>query len=322
MAGDTLDRAIALKRAGRLDEAVILLESILVNEPRNAAALAHLAHSQLRRGHPERALAELARASAASGTTAFVARVRGEALYRLSRHREAARAFEEAVALGDDGTWSLVRLARSLLRVGDLEGARQAGLRAAEREVDSGQGLMVLGEIALRERKSEEAEELLSRAHEREPANDYIRSRLVEAQLLRLPPEQRAREVEVLLKSGGGDNRYLHQVLARVRSQLGDERGAAREWRRSYGAHGDPFARANEGYALKRAGDLEGAARILRECLMEAPQDMILFRNYVRLQYQRGATDELERTLRELLPIAPEHRRGAVYGELRKLAPD
>jgi hypothetical protein len=45
---------------------------------------------------------------------------------------------------------------------------------------------------------------------------------------------------------------------------------------------------------------------------------VILFRTYVSLQRQRGELDELRQTLQELLPIAGA-RKGAVYGELRKL---
>jgi tetratricopeptide (TPR) repeat protein len=319
MADDRLARAQALKRERRYDEAVILLERLLVDEPRNGLALAHLAHCQLLRGRPGRALAELERAASVSGTTSFVARLRGEALYRLSRHREAAQAFEDAVALGDEGTWSLVWLARALDRVGDVEGARQAASRAAEREPESGQGWLMLGEIALRQGEVDQAEALLAKAHEREPENQYLYARLIEARLLQVPVDRRAAEVEVLLKSSGRGNRHLLQVLARVKSQLGDDGAAAQVWRRSQDARPDPYARKMEGYALKKAGDLEGAARVLREYLLENPGDVVAFRTYVRLQWQREAKEELEQTLQELLPVAGE-RRGAVYGELRKLA--
>jgi hypothetical protein len=45
-----------------------------------------------------------------------------------------------------------------------------------------------------------------------------------------------------------------------------------------------------------------------------------LFQNFVRLQRKRGELDELRATLEELVPLAGG-RRGAVYGELRKLGP-
>ena len=59
-------------------------------------------------------------------------------------------------------------------------------------------------------------------------------------------------------------------------------------------------------------------AVLLRDVLLEDPGDVILFKTYVSLQRQLGAIDELRQTLQELLPIAGL-RKGAVYGELRKL---
>jgi tetratricopeptide (TPR) repeat protein len=317
---NALERALGLRRAGRLDEAVIALESLLVDEPRNGLALAHLAQLQLRRGRPDQALAELDRAEAAAGTTAFTAHVRGDALYRLGRHADAARAYEDALALGDRGSWPLVQLARCRIRLRDLPGARDAGSRAVERDPDSAAGWTVLGEVAAAEDDLAQAEAMYARAHECDPEDQYAYARLVRARLLQLPPEKRTREVKVLLKTGGRDNSHLLGVLAQVQRELGDETAAAEAWRRSgdRAAGGDLFARKQEGYARRRAGDLEGAAHVLRDCLLRAPQDVILFKTYVGLERQRGATDELKQTLQELLPVAGP-RRGAVYAELRRL---
>jgi tetratricopeptide (TPR) repeat protein len=318
VADDALARALALKRDGRLDEAVIALETLLAREPRNGYALAHLAHCQLQRGHPSLALEELRRAEAASGTTPFVARLRGETLWKMSKYPEAARSFEEALALGDSGTRSLVGLARCRFRLGDLEAAQEAAGRAVERDPTSDAGWLVLGEVAARRQDAARAEEMFAKANAHEPTNAYAYARLIEARLLQLPVEERAREVEVLVGSGGQRNEHLLAVLAKVKSQLGDEAAAAETWGRSRRLKGDLYAQKMEGYALRRAGDLDGAARVLRDSLIRDPQDVVLFRTYVSLQKQRGADEELERTLRELLPVAGE-RRGAVYGELKKL---
>jgi len=317
---NALERALGLKREGRFDEAVIALESLLVSEPRNGLALAHLAHCQLRRGRPEQAVQELDRADQAAGTTAYTAHLRGDALYRLGRHRDAARAYEDALALGDPGSWPLVQLARCRIRLRDLPGARDAGNRAVERQPDAASGWTVLGEVAAAENDHVQAEAMYARAHELEPDDQYAYARLVRARLLQLPEEARAREVKVLLKSGGRGNSHLLGVLAQVQRELGDETAAAEAWRRSgdRAPAGDLFARKQEGYARRRAGDLEGAAHLLRDCLLQTPQDVILFKTYVGLERQRGATDELKQTLQELLTVAGQ-RRGAVYAELRRL---
>jgi predicted Zn-dependent protease len=316
-----LERALELKRSGRLDEAVIALEALLANDPGNAVALAHLAQCQLRRRRPADALSELDRAEAAGGVTAFSARVRADALYRLGRHREAATAYEEADALGDRDPFTLAQLARCRLRVNDVDGARDAAVRAVERDPHGAAGHVAMGEVAARSGDAADAESRFQRARELAPDDEYAYARLIEARLLQLPPEDRARELEVLMRSTGRENRFLPGVLARLRSQLGDEEGAAAAWRSGQRQGASLFARAQEGYALRRAGRLDEAAVLLRDVLLEDPSDVILFRTYVGLQRKRGALDELERTLEELLPIAGA-RRGAVYGELRKLRTD
>jgi tetratricopeptide (TPR) repeat protein len=261
----------------------------------------------------------LDRAEAVAGTTAFTARVRGDLRYREQRWREAARCYEEANALGDGGTWSLVQLARCQLRLGDLDGARGSAGRAIERDEKASDAWLVLGEVARREDRFADALRLVEQAHRLAPENDYAYAKLIEMRLLTLPPEAREREVEVLLRSGGKDNRHLLAVLAQVRSQTGDEERAAEAWAVRRQRHGsDLFARKQEGFALRRAGKLGEAAAIMRLCLLEDPADKVLFRTFIHLQRARGALDELRATLEELLPVAGD-RRGAVYGELRKL---
>ncbi|MGH9185348.1 MAG: tetratricopeptide repeat protein [Acidimicrobiales bacterium] len=317
-----LERALESKRAGRLDETVIALEALLSRFPTHAVALAHLAEVQLRRRRLSEAADALDRAEAAAGTTAFTARVRGDLRYREQRWRDAARCYQEAGALGERGAWSLVQLARCHLRLGDVEAARGAASRAVEREDSAHEAWMVLGDIALRDDRLDDAVGMFERAQRHAPDDEYAYARLIEVRLRRLPPDQREREVDVLLRGRARDNRHLLGVLARVRSEGGDDDHAADAWRERRERHGgDLFARKQEGFALRRAGKLDEAAAIMRSCLLEDPSDVILFRTYVHLQRSRDARDELRATLEELLPIAGR-RRGAIYGELRRLGGD
>ena len=319
MATRALQRAVELKRAGRLDESVIALEAVLSQSSRNPVALAHLAEVQLRRRRLAEAGDALDRAEAIAGTTAFSARVRGDLRYREQRWRDAARCYEDANALGERGTWSLVQLARCHLRLGDLDGARGAAGRAIERDEKASDAWLVLGEVARREERFGDALRLVEQAHRHAPDDEYAYAKMIEMRLLGLPPEEREREVEVLLRSAGKDNRHLLAVLAQVRRETGDEERAAEAWGARRERHGgDLFARKQEGFALRRAGKLDEAAAIMRSCLLEDPADKVLFRTFIHLQRARGALGELQATLEELLPVAGD-RQGAVYGELRKL---
>jgi tetratricopeptide (TPR) repeat protein len=313
-----LDEAVQFKHAGRLDEAVIALEGVLSRTPASFPALVQLAEVQLRRDRLTDAGAALDRAEAVAGVTARTARLRGDLHFKARQWADAARSYHDADALGDAGTWSLQRLAQCRLHLGDLEGARGAASRAAEREPESAQPWVALGDVAATEGHLDEAEAMYAKAHERQPGNQWAYAKLVETRVLKLPPEEQAREVQVLLKTTGRDNKHLVGVLAKLRSDHGDNDAAAQAWGRR-AKEGDLFARKQEGFQLRKAGRLEEAAAVLGPCLLAEPEDQYVFSSYVSLQRQRGAVDELRRTLEAALPRAGR-RKGAYYGALRKLA--
>lgn len=317
MSPTEFDEILRLKRASRWGEAAAFLEEILTRSPSDASALTQLADVHVRGHRFREAESALDQAETLAGTTAETATIRGNLRYAQKRFKDAVTAYREAAGLTERGTWPLLQLARSHLRLGDLDAAKGAAMQAAERDPKSGSPWLVLGEIATKE-GNPEAVELLEKAHELSPADRFVYARLVEAKLLALPPEEREHEVEVLLRTSGDDNEYLTAVLAKLRSKGGDEAGAAAAWRNARVNKGSAYARKQEAYALKRAGSLDEAAALFRTCLLEEPEDIPLMRTYVSMQTKRGATDELQETLEQMLPIAGS-RRGAVYGELRKL---
>ena len=317
MSSSPLDEAVQLKRAGRLDEALIALEGVLSRSPASFPALIQLAEVQLRRDRLTDAGAALDRAEAVAGVTARTASMRGDLHYKDRRWADAARSYHDADALGDAGTWSLQRLAQCRLHLGDLEGARGAASRATEREPDSAQAWVALGDVAATAGQLDEAEAMYAKAHEREPANQWAYAKLVEARVLQLPAGEQDREVQVLLKTTGRDNKHLVGVLAKLRGHHGDNDAAAEAWGRR-AREGDLFARKQEGFQLRKAGKLEEAAAVLGPCLLAEPADRYVFSSYVSLQHERGAVDELRRTLEAALPRAGS-RKGAYYGALRKL---
>jgi len=315
---DELGKAFELMRAGELDAAVIVLEGLLARHPSHPLALARLAEVQVRRGRRAEASECLDRAEALGGTTALTARLRGDLDYRAQRFAEAAQSYQDADALGDGGTWSLVQLARCRLRLRDLVGARGAALKAVERRPKDAAGWVVLGDVAKREGRLADAEEMYSRAHEADPDDSFAYARLVEARVLGLAPEDRSREVEVLLKTTARGNTHLQGLLAKLARDQGQLDQATDNWAKALAAKGDRYSRKNYAFSLQRAGRLDEAAAVLRRCLADDPADVVVFRNYVHLQRKRGALGELRHTLEELLPSAGV-RAGAFHGELRKL---
>ena len=317
MSPTEFDEVLRLKRASRWGDAVAFLEEILARSPFDGSALTQLADVHVRGRRFREAESALDHAETLAGTTAETATIRGNLRYAQKRFKDAVTAYREAAGLTERGAWPLLQLARSHLRLGDLDAAKGAAMQAAERDPKSGSPWLVLGEIAAKE-GNPEAVELLEKAHELSPSDPFVYAKLVEAKLLALPPEEREREVEILLRTAGDDNEHLTGILARLRSKGGDEQGAAAAWRSVRVNKGSAYARKQEAYALRRAGNYPEAAALFRTCLLEQPEDKVLMRVYVSMQTERGATDELRETLEQMLPVAGS-RRGAVYGELRKL---
>ena len=314
-----LEEVSQLKRQGRFDEAVIALEGVLSHTPAHFPSLIQLADVQIRRDRLDEAAAALDRAEAVAGTTAVTARMRGDLHYKARQFAGAARSYADADALGDTGTWSLERLAQCRLRLGDLDGARGAASRAVERDPSAASAWVALGDIAMRDDHLDEAEAMFRRAHDAEPANQWAYAKLVEAQVLKLPPGERAREIQVLLKTTGKENKHLAGVLAKLRSQDGDNEAAAKVWSER-AKTGDLYARTQEGFALRKAGKFDEAAAVLGPCLIADPENLYVFNCYVSVQKRRGAIDELRRTLDQALPGAGR-RQGAYFAALRKLPP-
>ena len=315
---DELSDALQLVRSGALDKAVIALEALLAKDPSDPLALAHLAEVQVRRARRTEAAQCLDRAEAVAGTTAFTARLRGDLHYKASRYAEAAKCYQDADALGDKGAWSLVQLARCRVRLRDIEGARGAASKAVERYPGDTGGWLVLGDIAKRDGRLKDAEDMYSRAHDASPSDAFAYARLIEARVSALSPEVAGREVEVLLRTTARGNRHLQALLAKLRANQGSLGQAAETWAQALSDNGDPYSRRMYAFSLLKAGRKDEAAPALAQALADDPTNVVVFRNYVRLQRQRGALGELRSTLEQLLPRAGE-RSGAFHGELRKL---
>ena len=99
-------------RAGAIDEAAAIYQTVLASEPENARALYLLGVANLQRGGAEAAIALLERARAAAPGDADVLNTLGEALRVLGRNSAAAEAFRGALALAPDHPHAAANLAR------------------------------------------------------------------------------------------------------------------------------------------------------------------------------------------------------------------
>ncbi len=122
-AGGRLERALTLQQAGRLDEAADLCAEVLAAEPRHIAALHLLGILEDERGRYAEAERWLAAALNAEPRSVIAALRRGGALLRLRRLEEAARSFEQVLAISRDIAEGWHGLGLALL---DLRGPQAA----------------------------------------------------------------------------------------------------------------------------------------------------------------------------------------------------
>lgn len=100
--GDTLRRAVALHRAGRLDEAGRLYRAVLIADAKHTDALTLLGTVCMQRGEWEEGFRFIDRSLALNPRQPHALVNRGNALARLKRFDEALLAYDRAIALRPD----------------------------------------------------------------------------------------------------------------------------------------------------------------------------------------------------------------------------
>ena len=128
---ELLSAALTHQKAGRLDQAASLYETILTDAPDHADALHYSALIALRRGDAAAAIERLDRAAAAAPQKPVIHNDRGASLRLAGRLAEAKDALQRATELepGYADAWN--NLGIVLRAIGDFAGARDALERAA-----------------------------------------------------------------------------------------------------------------------------------------------------------------------------------------------
>jgi len=127
-----LDKAIALHRGGRLDDAKRIYEQILAADPEHASAWHFLGVLQHQTGHSEVAAAYVAKAIELDPSYADACNNLGNIYRETDHYDEALRAYEQAVAIAPDhaDAWNNIGVIRS--GGGEYAEAEKAYARAIE----------------------------------------------------------------------------------------------------------------------------------------------------------------------------------------------
>jgi predicted O-linked N-acetylglucosamine transferase (SPINDLY family) len=336
-----LETAIERHRAGDLVEARAMYRQCLSDTPTHPAAAFRAGLLELQEGHPEVALALIARAAAADPGDLRHHMGLGQVLQTLRRHAEAAAAYRRVLqadphsadahfALGvslqslEDHTGAMDayeaalrsrpdfsdawnNLGNSRRLCGRLDLAAAAYGRALTLAPDHAHALSNLGTLLLEMGRLEEAVAVLQRAVERAPSGTSHAVNLGIA----LCRQRRFAAAEAVL-SGALDRNHQHPEaafnLGIARHGLGKLRHAADHYRHAMALRpGYADAMTNLGNVHRELGEFGLAETAYASALRVRPGCTAALNNLGCLLRSRGRLEEAEAVLRRGLHRHPDH---------------
>lgn len=212
---ERLRRAQEFLRQDRLAEAAAEYRAALAQDPKCVRALEGLSRVSSRMEDAPAALAFISRAAEVSPDDASIVNELGVALVSAGRKKDAARAFERAMALDPRDPLALLNAAQNQADLGDWEAARRHAERAAALIPEDATPWVLLGRFQMRQEKYAQAvapfREAARRAPEQAMVQYFLGKSLAQAgrreealEPLRAalrgnPPADVRREVEAML---------------------------------------------------------------------------------------------------------------------------
>src|SRR3954447_7656496 len=168
---EALQRAEALVKVRRFDQAAVLLASVIAGDPANPRPRCLLAQCQLGLDDPQAALDAASGAVVANPEYEWAHRLRALALIRLGRAREGVEAARIAVGLAPRSHFGYVVLIEAELATRDLVAAQRSAAMALEIAPNRSDTHNAAGNVALRTLRPHEAEERFRTALSIDPEN-------------------------------------------------------------------------------------------------------------------------------------------------------
>jgi len=164
-------RAAAARQAGKLDEAIDLLERAVAHGPKDFGAWNNLGNALLEGDQPEKAIKAFERAKALNPGAAIVHLNMGQALASAERHDESLRAFQEAARLDPEDGMAAFEFGKCLLRLGRPEEALPILSKAARISRTNPNVFLVIGLTYARLQDLNQAEQSYRMAIHVDPAH-------------------------------------------------------------------------------------------------------------------------------------------------------
>jgi tetratricopeptide (TPR) repeat protein/DNA-binding beta-propeller fold protein YncE len=282
------------------------VETALAKDPGNAAARAMLGEAQVRLGAVDKGLAELDAATAASAADAGPWRRAARVLEGLGRHKEALARYARVLEIAPGDADARLASASLHLALGELDQARTIALSLAGSPAQESRGQYVLGRIAMKHDKPEEAVIAYARATKLDAKHGAAWAGLAEAYLA-LKDERKAREALASAAALPGAGVAVYRQLAELEIRAGQPAAALPALERAVvlapGDYALRLAQARSLAALERWQDCANAAR---EAQRLEPKNIEALVLGAEAAYRQGKNGEAIETLKRALALEPD----------------
>jgi tetratricopeptide (TPR) repeat protein/DNA-binding beta-propeller fold protein YncE len=296
------------------------VESALAREPGNTAARAMLGEAQVRLGAIEKGLAELDAATAAAATDVAVWRRAARVYESLGRHKEALARYAKILELAPNDAEARLATANLHLALGELDQARSIALSLSGSPQQESRSQLLLGRIALKQEKPEDAVIAFARATKLDAKHGAAWAGMADA-YLGLKDEGKARDALANAAALPGADVNVYRKLAELEARAGHPAAAAVALERAVAlAPADTGLRLTQARAYAALGRWQDSANAAREAQRLEPKSIEALVLGADAAYRQGKNGEAIATLKRALALEPDaydvhYRLGRSYAD-------
>jgi Flp pilus assembly protein TadD len=180
-AAGSLNRARELLAAERLADAAAEYRAVLLRDPKSVPALEGLCRVAARMGDAPSSLGFISRAAELKPDDSSIVNQLGVALVSNGRKKEAAQAFERAIAINPRDPFAFLNAAQNQAELGEWVRARQYAETAAAILPEDATPWLLMGRFQMRQQKFAEAVAPLREAAKRAPGEALVQYHLGKA---------------------------------------------------------------------------------------------------------------------------------------------
>jgi tetratricopeptide (TPR) repeat protein/DNA-binding beta-propeller fold protein YncE len=296
------------------------VESALAREPGNPAARAMLGEAQVRLGAVDKGLAELDAATAAAASDVALWRRAARVYESIGRHKEALARYAKILELAPNDAEARLASANLHLALGELDQARSIALSLAGSPQQESRSQLLLGRIALKQDKPEDAVIAFARATKLDPKHGAAWAGLGDA-YIGLKDEGKARDAFAIAAALPGADVAVYRKLADLEARAGRQAAAASALERAVAlAPSDYELRLTQARTYAALGRWQDGANAAREAQRLDPKSIEALVLGADAAYRQGKNGEAIATLKRALALEPDayevhYRLGRSYAD-------